>query len=309
VHIFGDRSGELSDTNPTVLVIVFYFTSQIPEVNARLSHLKIKVEDCKIDTNKPNFEFHAEEMFNNKGYWHGLNDTQIDEIANGLVKTILHHHLHYALILVDKVLGGTSGVEKFRKDMISQRKLGIKEAGKLIDQSIINEIEAELQKVYGNTGTGTIGYLTSALFGLVNNYIDTTDFKGKGITKVDDQYLHANKLWPHIFKLSNIAFPYLLNDIFLPHLPLNKPIDWHLGESVTEESSINYIGIQLADYIAYTTLHMIQGKDDLASKNAVISKIELRPFFNYQGITFGTSYFRYNDKDFYRPYPKRKSAR
>ena len=175
------------------------------------------------------------------------------------------------------------------------------------DQPSIDALNSELKKI-SNRGIGAIGSLIGTLFGITTGYIHLFGFKGAGFTMVDNQFLKNNPIWPLVFESSKLIFPILFQEAPIPKLPLTNQPEWHLGESVTEKSSIDHFGIQLADYVAYTTSHKIQDLRDMACKHAVVDLQELSQFFNYPGITFGTSYNRYFRQETRRNFQSSKSA-
>jgi len=72
-------------------------------------------------------------------------------------------------------------------------------------------------------------------------------------------------------------------------LKANQP-DWHFSSDIDEVESYSSYGVQMADFLAYTTMRLSQYSPyDLANRVAVITQDFLHPLPGYQGIFIATS--------------------
>jgi hypothetical protein len=281
-YVYIDYSGEWSDKTQSKIVLPALVCSKnkLRYAKSHIEELKLKLESWGIDTKSTDFEFHAHPMFTRSGIWGVLSEGNVSEIADDLRNVILALQLPLALILVDKDAQGKNSVKKFKEYIKAEADRELK----LLSEDQKRLMNQELNRLVGKRGTGPLGYTSSLLFGLTSSLMDIQGYPGNAQVIIGKSDLVNMQFWELLFKLSRICMPSLLQLTEFPNWPEGRKPRWRLGGTIEEGESKDELGLQLADFIAYTTAHL--GKGDLAAQKAVINQDKLRVFGDYPGISF-----------------------
>lgn len=288
MSIFADSAGTVSDNKERVVVLATLAASdaQIGQIDERCNRLKNKVAEWGVYTSHKKFEFHAHEILQGSGIWRSLGEDKRIEVVKALRRVILGPKLHFAMVLIDKLDGGLQGIAKFSKDTDHIR-----------DQVLANlsdeerhGLESLIKKLPKKKGFGQLGDITGLLFGLTTGLIHSEGFRGSAKLIVDKQFVKQVEGWELVFQIQERSWPMVAKLGLFSLWPKNNQPDWHLGNTVDEIESHDSYGVQLADFVAYTTRRIREEPLGLARQVAVVDERFVVPFTGYKGIYLITSY-------------------
>ncbi|MGD9115874.1 MAG: DUF3800 domain-containing protein [Dehalococcoidia bacterium] len=287
--VFADESGKLSDPNEDLVILtaLIIYGTKTAQVSAHFDHLKNLVAKWGIDTDDPKFEFHSEEIFNRRERWRNLSDEKIERLAKFLRNSVRVPGLSFVVVLIDKRKRGFDSFLQLIKHSYKEMLSNFTE-----DQlARYNRLLAE----HGiRKGIGETGQAASLLFGLTTALMHWEGFKGETKVIPDDQFLNGIEAWQFIYAVNSVFFdvlwsilqPELEKEPTLPKWSKKDPPKWHLGSTVDPADSREYFGLQLADFIAYTSRKVSESGGDIASRYALLGDRDFVsiPFRNSDGV-------------------------
>ena len=288
MSIFADSAGTVSNTTERVVVLATLAASdtQIGQIDEFCNRLKNKVAEWGVDTSNKKFEFHAYEILQGSGIWRNLSEDKRIEIGKALKRVILGQKLHFAMVLIDKWDGGLQGIAQFSKYTDSIRNQVLAN----LSEEERHSMESLVKKLPKKKGVGQLGDITSLLFGLTTALLHSEGFRGSAKLIVDKQFVKQIEGWELVFQIQESSWPIAAKLGLFPLWPQNNQPDWHLGNTVDEIESHDSYGVQLADFIAYTTRRIREEPLGLARQVAVVNERSVVPFTDYNGIYLTISY-------------------
>jgi hypothetical protein len=279
--VYADESGKLSRPNQdtVILAAIMVYGARMNVVNEYYETLKQKVRKWGVDVDDPKFEFHSSEMFsktchtiNNKE----ISSEQLNMVAKYLKNAIKESGISYAIVKIDKRKPGfgyyCEDYEKTLKNEISR-----------LPEEILYPADRLLRQLGVRKGIGLLGDITGLFFGLITGKISRDEVKNTASVIVDKEFLEGIEMWQVLFNLNYYCFK-ILWDYLQPELeknpqspvwPKNAPPEWHLGEKVGVDKSQKHFGLQLADFLAFTTRHLDDFGDPVVNKWALFSQKDL----------------------------------
>jgi hypothetical protein len=294
-YVFADSSGEITDPaqKRVVLATLIVEEKQEAEIGDRLNRLKHEASILGVNTSKTDFEFHTHDICQRESPWDTLNEKQRMEVLRRLSQNIIYTEepryikipkLHFALILIDKEAGGEQGLNEYCEDIERYKEKAL--------ELMPLEQRRSLEDLFCNQGKkkteDKLSDMLSLLFGLTTGLMHHVGFKGNANVIVDRGLLRQAELWEPTFKLLSMGWE-ITKGLF-PLWPKTKQPAWHLGDSYKVMDSCNSYGVQLADFVSYTTLRILNNPLDPVSRFAVTRREHFRNFFQYKGIYLAVSH-------------------
>mgnify|MGYP001095878944 CR=1 FL=1 len=303
MSVFADSAGTIRNTRERVVALATLVASdaQVEQINERFTRLKNRVAEWGIDTTRGKFEFHSYEILQGSGMWRSLSEDRRIAVGKALKETVLSTKLHFAMVLIDKRDGGLQGVDKFNEYTDSTRDSVLAYVG---DEER-RGLELLIKKLPKKKGFGKLGGITGLLFGLTTGLMHSEGFRDDAKLIVDEQFVKQVPGWELLFQIQAKGWPAIAKLGLFPLWPKNDQPGWHLGNTVEELKSHESYGVQLADFIAYTTKRIREQPLSLTRQIAVVNERYIVPFTGYKGIYLITSY-RPRYKSIYRRKLKRQ---
>jgi len=288
ISIFADYAGDVKDSKQRVVVLATLIASdtQIEQINRYCSDLKNKVAGWDVDTSHEQFEFKTYEILQGSGLWRKLGEDKRIKVAKALRRVIWDSGLHFAVVLINKEDGGLRGIDEFDKSV-----------GSMTDQTLAtiseekkHSLESLITKLLEKKGLGPLGNMTGLLFGLTTGLMHEKGLRDSAKLIMDDQFVKQIGAWELIFLIHEISWPLIGKLGLFPHWPKNNQPGWHLGDTLDPIDSRDSYGVQLADFVAYTTRRINEKPSSLADGVSVINEYPVFPVGDYEGIYFVTSF-------------------
>lgn len=296
--VFADYAGDINDEKQRLVVLVALIVSDeqlTQRIIPRCSRLKDYVASWGINVNRSDFEFHTVRIFNNGREWRGISEDQKHDVLQRLGQIIANKRaaqiritpgVHFAFVVIDKDKGGMQGLYQFSKDLHEYESKVLT----LLPDKERNAFETFVTSVSGRKGPGPLSGITGLLFGLTTGLMHWEGLKDDAETVVDKQFLKGVKGWKLVFQMLAAAWPVAKPRSFFPRWPKANQPDWHLGKTLKEEESYSSYGLQLADFLAYTTMRsFVRGPYDLANRVAILHEDKFVSFEGYKGILLAVS--------------------
>ena len=293
-YVFADESGKLSDPNTNIVTLtsLIIYGARMSSINAHFNHAKSIVSNWGINTEHPNFEFHASDIFNHRNIWRQLNDQQTSAVARLLMNSIKETRLSFVIVKIDKREKGFSEYQQYVNNIQKQIVASIPTDAKFA-------VETFLKQSGVTRGIGGMGSIIGLLFGLTTALMHWEKYYGKAEVILDDQFLKGIEAWQQIYSIFHTGFSLLWDSLEskvtdksgFPVWPRNNPPKWYLGNSFQQKGSHLHFGLQLADFLAYTSSHISDTSNSLASDYSLIGIQDLVPlqFADSAGIWATTS--------------------
>ena len=289
---------------------VFTFATSIAygslkkETIDKLSSLRREISDWGVGSEKEDFRFHAYHLLQPACEWRTIDLKRRKYVAKNLRAQASRQP--YLVLLVDKNRGGARSMIRFRQDM---RKA--KEAKPDLTEAIASELEHELSEHIKKKSTGKHAEVFAVLLGYINAFVGILGCIGQAKVIMDMGLVTHLEGW-------NIALDHLRKDdthvrelaSFFDYPP-SRSIDWHLATPIAEESSRSCYGLQLADFVAYTTKRRwLKQEGDLASQMSIVAKSDFKRLKDYEGIFLSVPEMKLvlssSDKHFWRQHIVRR---
>jgi hypothetical protein len=289
ISVFADYAGEIKNNKERVIVLATLIASdtQIGKINRYCGDLKDTVAQWDVDTSQEQFEFKTYEILQGSGIWRGLSEAKRFKVAKKLRRAIWDSGVHFAMVLVDKNDGGLEGIARFNEFVRSMRDKTLT----IIDEEQKQVVQEWLdKKLPEKKGLGRLGTMTGLLFGLTTGLIHAKNLGDSAGVIIDDQFVKEVGAWEVIFLAQEVSWP-LISTLKLFHgWPRNNQPNWYLGSTLDTTDSRDSYGIQLADFIAYTTRRINEKAGSIADQLSVVSDCLAFRLGDYQGIHLITSY-------------------
>lgn len=286
-YIFSDSAGTLKNSEDPVIVLATLVVSesQLESINKKFISLKSRVAGWGIDTTQPEFEFHTSDIFRGSGIWRNLGEDKKMEIAKALRAT-LTSKMHFAMVVIHKGYGGARALGRFHRFT----KLGREEALSLLPEEQKNQLWSVVQELHKELGFGPLGDATGLLFGLTTGLMHWEGIRGEAKVTIDNQFVKQVEGWELLFKINAAGWPELAKRKLFPLWPKDNQPDWHLGSTIYPEESYRSYGLQMIDFIAYTTKRI--RRDPFAREHsvAVVNEHDFFQFYDYRGIDLVVSH-------------------
>lgn len=290
--VFMDDSGKLVDANQRVVVLSALVATepQIAEIDETLEVLRRRVcEDKAItqlnrrqDFEAPTFEFHATDIYQGERLWQGVPCELRILVLRRLRKTILDLRLPLVVILADKDKGATYGFQA-----LSQYISPLKDFAnlRLAENPCAKQDWEAYAKQMPQKGVGDFDALIALLLGVTSAFLDLEGFKGNARVVPDDDLFKAVPAWQDILDCVEKHWPDSAQRYQIPGWPRDfKLSGWHLDPQVIPQKSHQNHGVQLADYLAYTTGRYWRLPNELPKNTYVLRDADFRQFLSYRGI-------------------------
>ncbi len=263
---------------------------QVDDINSRMDKLKERVGREGINIDDPKFEFHTHEIFRGEKLWKSMEQNRRMRVLHS-IKEIFPQDPMFAVIRLNKQKFATRSNNRLRRD-IKQLVFQVKEQ---LPNEEITELEKATRHLDPKRGFGELHEITMLLFGLTSGLIHWERMEGSTETIVDSQFLKKIDGWQFVFRLNDIAWLKASSQIRIPTWPKDNQPTWRLGDKVWEKDSVSCYGLQLADYIAYTTKRLQWKRGNKALPEArqteremeSLSFVRARKFkqmYDYRGI-------------------------
>jgi len=291
-RVFVDSAGELRNATEDVIVLVasICYAKHSVELNARFKYIKDKASDLGVDVNREEFEFHTYELLNNdesRFFKHVPFENRL-KILQLLRKAVTTSCISYAVIKIDKTRQGEKGLREFKADVDNERRNALNKVS--ADERY--ELEKAI-KVMGSddNGLGELKEIIGVLFGLTTGLMHREDFREKANLIVDKRFLKGEANWQVVFKISDISWPMISVMHGFPGWPVKDQPGWYFADNYMFDDSFKHFGLQLSDYIAYTTKVMHKPRAQKYPELTLFTEDNFKPFFAYHGISW--TYFSY----------------
>jgi len=288
ISVFADYAGHVKDSKERVIVLATLIASdtQVEQINRYYSDLKDKVAGWDVDTSHEQFEFKTYEILQGSGIWRKLGEDKRIKVAKALRRAIWDSGLHFAMVLINKEDGGLRGIAKFDEFIGSTRDQTLV----TISEEVKHNLGSLITKLPEKKGLGPLGNMTGLLFGLTTGLMHEKGLRDSAKLIMDDQFVKQIGAWELIFSTHEISWPLIGKLGLFPRWPKNNQPGWHLGSTLDPIDSRDSYGVQLADFIAYTTRRINEKPLSLADQVSVTNEYLVFPLTDYQGIYFVTSY-------------------
>lgn len=287
-HVFADSAGTLRNSEDPVIVLATLVVSEseFEAINGDFISLKNKVARWGINTGQPKFEFHTSDIFQGSKDWRRLSEVQRMEVLKDL-KATLTPRMPFAMVVIHKDYGGKRALDRFHKSIKPIRK----EVLSLLSEDLKNELESRVQQPHKKKGFGPLGEVTGLLFGLTTSLMHWENIRCEAEVTIDEQFVKQVEGWELLFMINAVGWPELAKRNLFELWPKGDQPDWHLGCAIHPEESYKRYGLQMVDFIAYTT-KLIRRNPLMRERHSigVVANHDFVPFCNYRGIDLVVSH-------------------
>jgi hypothetical protein len=289
-YVFADEAGKYEDDKQDVLLLstLIIHPNEIPIVKSRQQHVKERCFKYGVDTNCQEFEFHSYELFfrKPKSLFRNLSLEQRESIAAEMQKIFIESRISFIVVKLDKTLAGKEELGRFAKFIEENTE----EILTNFTPEEIASTQTQLDRLqFENEDHGPLFGLVNILFGMTSSLLHLNGYKGQAKTITDDQFLQGFADWQRLFRLFKEIWGQISNSINWPTWPQGAHPTWHLGSSVSQDSSTKHFGLQLADFLSYTAKRLVKGKDDLPARYSIVREDDFKQFLDYKGISMAVS--------------------
>lgn len=273
--IYADYSGGIKDPNDN---LVIYATVIIPErladaIQKAHSVLIAEVATFGIRIHEK-FEFHTVDIVSKNNEWRYATEKQVIFTLSRLKRFFTDFRLPVIVILVDKSEGGSSAIKDIRKQVNMN-----------ITQELENQIKVKLREEgfigdFNRLRGDYLGSLIGMLFGLTNGYMHNNGLHEKAEVVVDKQFVNHIEYWKAVFMFARLSWFSLAKLGVFYTWPKDNLPEWYLSDSVEELESYSSVGVQLADFAAYTTRSVQSFKYQKHKSFSVIKKRNMNKIQN-----------------------------
>jgi len=265
-----------------VLATVVTSDAQFNTVHEHFTKLREDVAKLGVDVHSHDFEFHAYDLFGRKDPWRHLDESTRREIALSILEAGVQSRAPYAVLVIDMRGGGSRGIEKLQHVIDGEL---TRASAELPIARWSQDLQAGVATKYQRRDLGPLVNLTAMLFGLTTSLIDELGLTGKGNVKADKQFFKLVGGWQALFRVLSEDWGTLIDRTFTADMPADYHPQWHLGDEPEEVESWDSYGVQLADYIAYTTRRLWLNPLDVENRRVAITKYdEIPPLPGYPGF-------------------------
>ena len=280
--IFADEAGvsEFRDHGDGVVVLAAMLLpcAMHKVVAKRMDALKAQAAQMGVDTSDPRFEFRAYDLLQPARMWRGVNEDDRRRIAIALRR--LATRTSYAMVLADRACGGRQGIARFNEFLIR-----CMEEDPLATDALRAALDPLVAPDKKDKTLGTLGNLTALFLGYTNALAHRQGPPTDGTFTADEQFFTQLDAWGLVFRIMRSAWPLMKEEGVFFNWPPTDPPDWHLGALLRHVDSRMCYGVQLADFVAYTTKRRwLKGRRDMAGQMAIAGKGVFKPLGDYQGI-------------------------
>jgi len=304
--IFIDAAGVSGPSEEEVFTFAtsIAYGSMKNETTDKLSSLRQEISDWGVGSDKEGFRFHAYHLLQPECEWRKIDVERRKDVAKKLRAQARTQP--YLVLLVDKNRGGSRGMRIFRQEIQKA-----KEAKPESTEAIAGELEHEVSEHKKKKSPGKHSEVFAVLLGYINAFVGILGCVGQAKIIMDMGLVTHVEGW-------NIALDHLRKDdtnvrelaSFFDYPP-SRSIDWHLATPIAEESSRRCYGLQLADFVAYTTKRRwLKNEGDLASQMSIVAKSDFKRLRDYEGIFLSVPEMKpvlsSSDKHFWRQHIVRR---
>ena len=136
-------------------------------------------------------------------------------------------------------------------------------------------------------GFGKLGEATGLLLGLTTGLMHQKQMAGEARFLADEQFFTQVEGWEILFRLLKKVWPIWAEAKLFTNWPSNDQPGWHLGDTPEEVDSRRCYGVQLVDFLAYTTKRMWLDPLDVAHRVAIADLDCIVPSSRYRGVFLG----------------------
>lgn len=287
ISVFADYAGDIKNNSERVVVLATLTASdtQVEQIKTSCDHLRNRVREWGVDTSHERFEFKGYDIVQGSGIWRELSGDKRIEVGRALKRTIRDSGLYFAMVLISKDDGGLKGIAEFSRlvDSIREDAMATMSEEKKHDVELLN---ARLPK----KGLGPLGNMAGLLFGLTTGLMHSKGLRDSAKLTIDDQFVRQIEVWELIFQIQEISWPLVAALGLFPRWPKNSQPGWHLGNTLDEVNSCDSYGVQLADFIAYTTRRINEKPSSLADQLSIVDDCPPIRLADHPGIYLITSH-------------------
>jgi hypothetical protein len=245
--IFADCSGDIRNQDDRVIVYAALLADeqlikkQTEQQAVLLDFLQKRglVKNCS-------FEINTHDIVKRSGIWRQIRDDAVTKTLHGLKKIIVQSRVPFIVLLVNRDEGGVSTLQKMQEEA----KLMVHGSEQAVEEIIKQEVpEIDVQQLKAES----LIVALALLFGLCNGLMDKLKMIGKAIPVVDKQFFRQTDFWEGAFALMRVNWqPIVSPGAFFTWRKKDK-LEWYISDEVKEVDSQECFGVQLADFLAYTT--------------------------------------------------------
>jgi hypothetical protein len=264
ITLFADYSGAATQKSEEVIVYCVLVVEDQPakEIEKQMLKLANGLQNKGLHLPIP-FEFHTQEILHGSGAWRSVKKDVRIGILREIRTMILDLKIPIVLVLVDRREGGFRSIQQ------------LSEITKVFDES--EEIKKKFRDRLEREAPGIsieklksepLTYLIGMLFGLTNGMLNYLGIKQRAQLIADEQFVRQTYLWKAIFVLLRSYWQTMVGaGLFFTWSSEEQPT-WQIADDITQVESIKSFGVQVADYVAFTTrltrLHDMQDPQQLA---------------------------------------------
>lgn len=279
--VFADIAGDLDDDKQRVVTLATLIVSklQFRWIAGRFTRLKRKAKEWGIDTEQQGFEFHTDSIFQGRRKWRYVTQEKRMVILKEL-RAIATPTRNFAMVVINKDGGGKRSLDRFHEYVNYRRE----EILAILSKERKHQLETLLRQIQNKKGFGALGDMTALLFGLTTGLMHWGGVSGQAKTIVDEQFVRQIEGWDLLFQLNMLGWPEVARLGLVPMWPKDNQPDWHLGDAIDPKESCDEYGLQLVDFIAYTTNGVRRNPLGKVGSLAVIGFEDFHEFNDYHGI-------------------------
>jgi len=280
---------ESQDINTTVLAAVIISDRVRIEVDRRINLIVNCLRKCGLQFWQ-NFEFHAYEIFQREGHWSQITATERkpEKIMREIRRILQELFLPTIVIVVDTRV---RNIELICSDLTKKRQ-GLETS--LVD----NQTRDDVTDFFGTSKIGPdkqkvlpepLGELTSLLLGLSNGMIyERKLFDEPTSVRLDRKFVNDLDMLEKALS-GLVQFGEALMDKASVVVPFRKGYHpkWYISKDIQMMESYDDYGLQLADYVAYTTRRRWVDHKDTFKGFSVFKKSEIVPHPELKDIHIG----------------------
>lgn len=253
--VFVDSSGDIKDKFSRIIAYASLIVSDstMGSVEKRYLELIEQVGDRDLCSN-PAFEFHTIDMVTGSRLWRGVKKVIRMRLLKEMRSIILELKIPFVVLLINKDEAGIKSTKRFTK-MVNEAGsiISIRKKGELGDRLKKEVPGININLLKRQPLTNMIALFFGLTVALVNN-----NRIGKSTVKADQNLVIQKDLWKAIFLLFRTGYwQEFVKSGAMFTWPADEPPQWLLTDEIEIVDSVDEFGIQLADFIAYTTRYLL----------------------------------------------------
>lgn len=269
--IFADYSGNFKDKRSRIVsyASAIVIDSSINQLENEYKRLNTKVKNI-VPGVVGDIEFHTSDIMNGSGIWRNISKDVRLSILERLRAIIFELRIPFIILLIDKDESGKQSTIEYSKTIRSISPFIIGEETEKVEKKLQDKMpNLDLNQLKREPLTDLIALFLGLNVGLINN----NKLMGNTILVADHQFVRQIDLWEAIFSLLSLYWDSAKEKGLFFNWPKDNQPQWTISNTIIEMDSTLSFGIQLADYIAYTSRYLLDKTGKHNKELALVNKL------------------------------------